>query len=72
MPGQLDQDPLEARLARLAARQFGVVRRDQLERLGLVRGGIDRRVQAGRLHPVHRGAYAVGVRRAAQAAARSA
>lgn len=47
----------------MAYRQHGVVARRQLERLGLGRSAIDYRVAAGRLHPVHRGVYAVGHRR---------
>jgi hypothetical protein len=55
-------DPLDARIAALAARQEGVVARLQLLALGLHPRAISRRVAAGRLHPVHRGVYAVGHR----------
>jgi very-short-patch-repair endonuclease len=47
-------------IARLAARQGGVVAFEQLLQLGMSPRETDRRVEAGRLHPVHRGVYAVG------------
>ena len=47
-------------IATLAARQHGVVARRQLEALGFTAPGIKHRVACGRLHPVHRGVYAVG------------
>ena len=47
-------------LAELAAAQYGVVARGQLRAAGLSDTAIARRVQAGRLHRVHRGVYAVG------------
>src|SRR3954470_9975952 len=49
-------------IARLAARQHGVVARAQLLDLGLDRGHIGRAVGAGHLHRLHRGVYAVGHR----------
>lgn len=42
--------------------QHGVVARFQLRELGLSSDAIDRRIGAGRLHPIHRGVYAVGHR----------
>jgi uncharacterized protein DUF559/putative AbiEi antitoxin of type IV toxin-antitoxin system len=47
-------------MAILAGRQHGVVARRQLAALGLNRGAIRHRLNAGRLHSVHRGVYAVG------------
>jgi Protein of unknown function (DUF559)/Transcriptional regulator, AbiEi antitoxin len=52
--------PLDRRLAEMASQQHGVVSRAQLSKLGFDRGGIDRRVQSGRLHRLYRGVYAVG------------
>jgi hypothetical protein len=49
-------------LAALAAGQWGVVSAAQLAALGFSAAGVTRRVQAGRLHRVHRGVYAVGHR----------
>jgi very-short-patch-repair endonuclease len=46
-----------------AERQSGVVSTAQLHAAGLGRGAIQWRVQRGRLHPYHRGVYAVGHRR---------
>ena len=53
---------VEAAIAALAARQFGVVSRRQLVGLGLGPGAIKHRVALGRLQPVHRSVYAVGHR----------
>jgi very-short-patch-repair endonuclease len=50
----------EQLIARIARRQHGVVRLDQLLAAGLSPKGITRRVEAGRLHRLHRGVYAVG------------
>jgi hypothetical protein len=44
----------------LAAHQHGVVSRAQLRTAGLHDRAIDRRIAAGRLHPVYRGIFAVG------------
>jgi predicted transcriptional regulator of viral defense system len=52
--------PPDLRLAELARRQWGVVSRSQLFELGLRRGAIEKRLRAGRLHVLYRGAYAVG------------
>ena len=46
----------------LAARQHGVVTRSQLLGLGLSESAINRRVEIGRLHRLHRGVFAVGHR----------
>jgi hypothetical protein len=45
-----------------AGGQHGVVARSQLVALGLGRGAIGHRLEHGRLHPLHRGVYAVGHR----------
>lgn len=47
-------------IAALADRQYGVVSRGQLRRLGWGDRTISRAVSAGRLHPVFRSVYAVG------------
>lgn len=49
-------------MAELAARQHGVVARAQLVALGMGRRHIDQLLSRGRLHPLHRGVYAVGHR----------
>src|SRR3954471_13808620 len=49
-------------IAELARRQHGVVARRQLLALGLSLDAIDHRVERHRLHPLHRGVYAVGHR----------
>jgi very-short-patch-repair endonuclease len=54
--------PPDDRVARIAVRQHGVVSLAQLREAGVNRGGVARRVQAGRLHRVRRGVYAVGHR----------
>jgi very-short-patch-repair endonuclease len=50
----------DAVVARIAARQYGVVSLEQLGRAGLREGSVRRRVERGRLHRVHRGVYAIG------------
>lgn len=47
-------------LARLAARQHGVVSSRQLAALGYSRDAISHATRSGRLHRLHRGVYAVG------------
>lgn len=59
MHGQSHTDR-ERELATLAKRQHGVVSRRQLTALGIGRGAIDARLRLSRLHPIHRGVYAVG------------
>jgi very-short-patch-repair endonuclease len=49
-------------IARLAKRQYGVVGRRQLLDLGLGEDAIQHRLSSGRLHLLHKGAYAVGHR----------
>lgn len=52
----------DARAARAAAGQYGVVTRAQLADAGLSRAAIARRVADGRLHRLHRAVYSVGHR----------
>jgi predicted transcriptional regulator of viral defense system/very-short-patch-repair endonuclease len=47
-------------LAELAERQHGVVSASQLARIGFPKATISSGVKRGRLHPIHRGVYAVG------------
>ena len=47
-------------MAELAKRQFGVVSTAQLFELGYSKAAISRQVTAGRLHPMHQSAYALG------------
>ncbi len=54
--------PLDVLIAELADRQHGAVERSQLGELGLAGGAVEKRIQRGRLFPVHRGVYAVGRR----------
>lgn len=49
-------------LARLAERQHGAVSRRQLRRLGMSDAAISRAAEAGRLHRIFHGTYAVGHR----------
>jgi hypothetical protein len=51
---------LERAIAWIATRQHGVISLAQLLALGLTASGVHHRVAAGRLHPVHRGVFAVG------------
>lgn len=50
-------------IAKVAARQHGVVTSRQLNAAGIDKSGVARRVAAGRLHRFYRGVYAVGHRR---------
>jgi Transcriptional regulator, AbiEi antitoxin len=52
----------DARIGVIAGRQHGVVTQEQLAAAGIDKSGITRRVQAGRLHRLYRGVYAVGHR----------
>jgi very-short-patch-repair endonuclease/predicted transcriptional regulator of viral defense system len=51
---------VDREIARLAARQHGVVATRQLAVLGLTQRAVSHRAAAGRLHRIHRGVYAVG------------
>jgi very-short-patch-repair endonuclease len=53
---------IDGEIAALAGRQHGVVARRQIAALGAGPGAIDRRLELGRLHLLHRGVYAVGHR----------
>jgi predicted transcriptional regulator of viral defense system len=57
---------IDARMARLAARQHGLVTAAQLKAFGLGRAAVANRVADGRLHAKHRGVYAVGHARLSQ------
>jgi predicted transcriptional regulator of viral defense system len=50
----------DVRVARLAAREWGVLSTGELRACGLSDHGIAARARRGRLHRVHRGVYAVG------------
>jgi hypothetical protein len=52
--------PIDARVARIAAEQFGLITVAQLYGLGLTYTEVRGRVRRGRLFPLHRGVYAVG------------
>ena len=54
--------PRDAPIAELAGRQYGIVSRAQLVELGLTRHEVQGRLDAGRLHRLHHGVYAVGHR----------
>ncbi len=60
MPNKLATSSRDFAIARIAARQHGVVTRAQLVAVGVLPSGISDRVSAGRLHRIHRGVYAVG------------
>lgn len=47
-------------VAALAGRQHGIVSVEQLRWLGLSKHWVHLRVRQGRLHPIHRGVYAIG------------
>jgi very-short-patch-repair endonuclease len=47
-------------VARIAGRQHGVISVRQLRAAGLDKHRVSHRVRVGRLHPIHRGVYAVG------------
>src|SRR4051794_30544122 len=52
----------DARIARRATEEWGVLSLDELRECGLSRGGVRIRVRNGWLHPLHRTVYAVGHR----------
>ena len=53
-------------IARIAARQHGLITFRQLLTCGLTGSGVMKRVRTGRLHRIHRGVYAVGHGRLSQ------
>jgi very-short-patch-repair endonuclease len=52
--------PKDRLIADLASRQYGIVARSQLLRMGIGSGAIETRVRKHYLHRLHRGVYAVG------------
>ena len=60
-PGREESTPrADVRVARAAAREHGVLSTAELLACGLTSQAIAYRVAIGRLHPMHRGVYAVG------------
>jgi very-short-patch-repair endonuclease len=55
-------DTADSRISRIASAQHGVVTSRQLGAAGLSREAVRKRVNAGRMHRIHRGVYAVGHR----------
>ena len=51
---------MDAKIARIASRQFGLITLVALYALGLTYTEVRRRVEKGRLYPIHRGVFAVG------------
>src|SRR3954467_15331748 len=63
LPDNWDELPDDQIIAYLAERQHGVVARRQLRRLGFEDKQISYRLNVGRLHRVHQGAFSVGHRK---------
>jgi very-short-patch-repair endonuclease len=63
---QPDTEHPDSAIAGLARRQHGIVARRQLLELGVTGRAIERRLENGRLDPIHRGVYAVGHRLVSQ------
>jgi very-short-patch-repair endonuclease len=53
-------DTADAEVARIGARQHGVIALKQLEAAGLTRYAVAKRANKGSLHRIHQGVYAVG------------
>jgi very-short-patch-repair endonuclease len=62
MGGKCDTRGADRVVGQMAGRQNGVVSRRQLLAVGVSARAIERRIEGGRLHPVHAGVYAVGHR----------
>jgi predicted transcriptional regulator of viral defense system len=62
MEGKLTAHEVDRRIAELAERQHGVVALRQLIAIGVTVKAVESRLSRGRLHRLHRGAYAVGHR----------
>ena len=60
MDPQGDKERIDARVAKVAGAQFGVITYVQLLAVGVSPTATRNRVRAGRLHRIHRGVYAVG------------
>ncbi len=60
MPSKRGKGGRDAAIARVAARQHGVITTGQLVAMAVSRSSIRDRVRGGRLHAIHRGVYAVG------------
>src|SRR6476646_7236300 len=60
IPEEVDRARRDTEIARIAARQHGVVSAHQLKWLGMPSSAVGDRVTAGRLHRIHRGVNAVG------------
>lgn len=58
--GRCHEDRIDAAIAALASRQENLISTAQLAALGLGRSAVAKRVRSGRLHPNHRGVFAVG------------
>jgi len=67
MGAQVQQEPLDRRIAEVADRFHGIVDVEQLRAVGASRRQIGRRIESRRLIPLHRGVYAVGHRRLTKA-----
>jgi very-short-patch-repair endonuclease len=57
---ELPNGTKDARIARIAGRQHGIVTLAQLDAVGIHRRGITRRLKLQRLHRIHRGVFSVG------------
>jgi hypothetical protein len=61
--GGKSQTHVDRAVAELGRSQHGVVALFQLLEIGLSRRAVERRIEAGRLHRLHWGVYAVGHRK---------